>query len=113
MAVERINMHLGERERAIAELMRSRSSEIKLEELATRLAELEQGGDAVTKIAKGDVLHTDADLHTELRELAQRLEEAEKSAKGDRDKVLTQLERMASSIDWRFRRLESGEDAAA
>ncbi len=113
MAVERINMHLGERERAIAELMRSRSSEIKLDELAARLAELEQGGGAVTKVAKGEVPHADADLHTELRELAQRLEEAEKSAKGDRDKVLTQLERMASSIDWRFRRLESGEDAAA
>ena len=29
--------------------------------------------------------------------------------KADREKVLTQLERMASSIDWRVRRLESGE----
>ncbi len=114
MAVERINMHLGERERAIAELMRSRSSEIKLEELSERLAELEQGGAPVAQGATGDVPAVGGgDLHVELRDLAQRLEEAEKSAKADRDKVLTQLERMASSIDWRFRRLESGEDAAA
>jgi hypothetical protein len=112
MAVERINMHLGERERAIAELMRSRSSEIKLEELADRLAELEQGAPAAPS-TKGAAPAVDGDLHVELRDLAHRLEEAEKSAKADRDKVLTQLERMASSIDWRFRRLESGEDEAA
>jgi hypothetical protein len=112
MAVERINMHLGERERAIAELMRSRSSEIKLEELAERLAELEQGTPAATS-GTSNVPAGDGDLHVELRELAHRLEEGEKAAKTDRDKVLTQLERMASSIDWRFRRLESGEDEAA
>ena len=53
-------------------------------------------------------------MNSELHGLTQRLEEAEQSAKADRDKVLTQLERLASSIDWRFRRLESGEaDEAA
>ena len=117
MAVERINLHLGERERAIADLMRSRSSDAKVEELAARLAELEQagGGGGDTKDGNaGAPLGGNADMHSELRELAARLEGAEKSAKTDREKVLTQLERMASSIDWRVRRLESGEtDAAA
>ena len=75
MAVERINMHLGERERAIADLMRSRNSEIKVEELAARLAELEQGGGGgrrgAGRAAKGDApLGGNADMHAELRELA-------------------------------------------
>jgi hypothetical protein len=115
MAVERINMHLGERERAISDLMRSRAQEVKLEELVARIAELEQGGH--TSAAKGASESTPAagggELHVELRTLAQRLEDAEKAAKTDREKVLTQLERMASSIDWRFRRLEGGEESAA
>jgi hypothetical protein len=116
MAVERINLHLGERERAITDLMRSRNSEIKLEELAARLAELEQGGGghAPSRASETPAVGGGAEVHGDLHGLAQRLEEAEKSAKADRDKVLTQLERLASSIDWRFRRLESGEtDAAA
>ena len=116
MAVERINLHLGERERAIAELMRSRNSDAKVEELAARLADLEQGGGKNgASGANGDApLGGNADMYAELRELAARLEGAELAAKADRDKVLTQLERMASSIDWRVRRLESGEtDAAA
>ena len=114
MAVERINMHLSERERAIADLLRSRSDD-KVEELAARLAELEHGGGSAgngssPKTGKADApLGGNADLHSELRELAARLEGSEKAAKADRDKVLTQLERMASSIDWRVRRLESGE----
>jgi len=111
MAVERINMHLGERERAISELIRSRGN-VKVEDLAARITELEQTkGSAPKAAAKGAAAPASgdsADIHAELRSLAQRIEESEKI----RDKVLTQLERMASSIDWRFRRLESGEDAA-
>jgi archaellum component FlaC len=110
MAVERINMHLGERERAITDLMRSRSAELTLEELAGRIAELERGGAAAGSTAAPA---GDAETSVELRALASRLEEAEQSAKADRDKLLTQLERMASSIDWRFRRIESGESDAA
>jgi len=117
MAVERINMHLGERERAIAELIRSKG-DVKIEDLVARVTELEQANGAAPK-ASGKASGKDGaetagsgDIHTELRTLGQRLEETEKLAKADRDKVLTQLERMASSIDWRFRRLETGEDAA-
>ncbi len=112
MAVERINMHLGERERAIAELMRNRAHEVKLEELVARLDELEQAAGTPAGVAAG-ATGGGAELHGELRGLAQRVEEAEKAAKADREKVLAQLERMASSIDWRFRRLEGGEEHAA
>ncbi len=112
MAVERINLHLSERERAIAELMRTRPADPKVEELAARLAELEQAAPAPA--AAGDGERAGGELYAELRRLAQRVEEAEQAARSDREKVLTQLERMASSIDWRFRRLETGkEDEAA
>ncbi len=110
MAVERINLHLSERERAIAELVRTRSAEPRVEELAARLAELEQAAPAPAA-AGGE--GAGGDLHAELRRLAQRVEEAEQAARSDREKVLTQLERMASSIDWRFRRLETGEEDEA
>jgi chromosome segregation ATPase len=115
MAVERINLHLGERERAIGDLMRSRSQEVKVEDLAKRIAELENG--SAPAAAAGQPTSApaaaDGDVHRDLRGLAQRVEEAEKAAKTDREKVLTQLERLASSIDWRFRRLESGDEHAA
>jgi hypothetical protein len=115
MAVERINMHLGERERAIAELMRSQKAESKVDELAARIAELEQsGGSGAAGAPKGaPAKNGSGEANPDMRLLAQRVEEAEKAAKADREKVLTQLERMASSIDWRFRRLESGESDAA
>jgi hypothetical protein len=115
MAVERINLHLGERERAISDLMRSRTQEVKVEELAKRLAELENGSVPGTAAgqASSPVPAADGDVHRDLRGLAQRVEEAEKAAKTDREKVLTQLERLASSIDWRFRRLETGDENAA
>ena len=118
MAVERINMHLSERERAIAEMLRSRGSDAKVDELAARLADLEQGGGGGKAVGNGAATKTGqadaqagggADTNSALRELAARLESAEQAAKADREKMLTQLERMASSIDWRVRRLESGE----
>jgi hypothetical protein len=113
MAVERINLHLGEREHAISELMRSRSAEIKIEDLAARIAQLEKRGGSQQASKSADAAADVADANPDLRLLAQRVEEAEKAAKADREKVLTQLERMASSIDWRFRRLESRESDAA
>jgi len=116
MAVERINLHLGERERAIGDLMRSRTQEVKVEDLAKRLAELEKGGVAPAAASANGApapATEDGDVHRDLRSLAQRVEEAEKAAKTDREKVLTQLERLASSIDWRFRRLETGDETAA
>jgi chromosome segregation ATPase len=113
MAIERINLHLGERERAISQLMRSKA-DVKVDELAVRITELERNGTSVSKPSRDSKQPSGSgELGKELRILAERVEEAEKAAKTDREKVLTQLERMASSIDWRFRRLESGEEDAA
>jgi hypothetical protein len=93
--------------------MRSKA-DVKVDELAVRITELERNGSSVSK-PSGDSKQPSGsgELSKELRLLAERVEEAEKAAKTDREKVLTQLERMASSIDWRFRRLESDEEDAA
>jgi hypothetical protein len=117
MAVERLGLHLGEHDRALAELMSRRGSS-KVEELAARIDELETYG-----VASGAVVGSTGadgspapvsladtrDLRGELRSLTRQVTDLEDTSKADREKFLTQLERMASSIDWRIRRIESGE----
>ena len=119
MAVERLGLHLSEHDRALAELMSRRGSS-KVEELAARVDELETygvGAAAVVADAGADgapvpVSMADTrDLRGELRSLTRQVTELGDTSKSDREKFLTQLERMASSIDWRIRRIESGENA--
>jgi chromosome segregation ATPase len=120
MAVERLGLHLSEHDRALAELMSRRGSS-KVEELEARVDELETYGVAAGAVVAGTgadgapapVSMADTrDLRGELRSLGRQLTELEDSSKADREKFLTQLERMASSIDWRIRRIESGETGA-
>ena len=119
MAVERLGLHLSEHDRALAELM-SRRGTSKVEELAARIDELETYGVAAGAAPAGSsadgapapVSMADTrDLRGELRSIARQVTDLEDSSKTDREKFLTQLERMASSIDWRIRRIESGETA--
>ena len=119
MAVERLGLHLSEHDRALAELMSRRGSS-KVEELAARVDELETYGvgaaavvaDAGADGAPAPVSMADTrDLRGELRSLTRQVTEWGDTSKSDREKFLTQLERMASSIDWRIRRIESGENA--
>jgi hypothetical protein len=118
MAVERLGLHLSEHDRALAELMSRRGSS-KVEELEARLDELETYGVAAgpsgaappadgvpAAVTMGDT----RDLRAELRSLNRQVSELEDTTRADREKLLTQLERMASSIDWRIRRIESGEE---
>jgi tetrahydromethanopterin S-methyltransferase subunit G/chaperonin cofactor prefoldin len=120
MAVERLGLHLSEHDRALAELMSRRGSS-KVEELAARVDELETYGVAAGAVVSGTgadgapapvSLADTRDLRGELRSLTRQVTDLEDSSKADREKFLTQLERMASSIDWRIRRIESGESAA-
>ncbi len=122
MAVERLGLHLSEHDRALAELMSRRGSS-KVEELAARVDELETYGVAAGAVVVGPDSGADGaaapvsmantrDLRAELRSLSRQVTELEDTSKSDREKFLTQLERMASSIDWRIRRIESGESAS-
>ena len=101
MALERITLHLGEHDRALVDIIRSGMTE-RLEELAGRVDEL----------AGGDVASTGAGMPNvfgDVRALMARVEEAETASQADRDRLMTRLERMASSIDWRLQRLETDE----
>jgi DNA repair exonuclease SbcCD ATPase subunit len=119
MAVERLGLHLSEHDRALAELL-SRRGPSKVEELAARIDELEMYGVAAGAVVVGAPPGSDGapapvslaetrDLRAELRSLSRQVTELEDTSRSEREKFLTQLERMASSIDWRIRRIESGE----
>ena len=106
MAIERMAMHLGEQERALAEVMRSRGVVQRLDEIEARIDDLASGVDAdgTSSAATGTA---PAGSGADARALARRLEGAEAALEAEREKMLTKLDRMASSIDWRLQRLEA------
>ena len=115
MAIERMSLHLGEQERAIAEVIRSRGVSQRLDELEARIEDVAAGagGAAAGNAAGADGSPSPATGNVEVRALVRRLDSAEAALEAERDKLLTKLERIASSLDWRMRRLEAGDDPAA
>jgi len=119
MTLERLGLHLGEHDRALAELMRSRNLPKRLDELAARVEELAgaaPSGGAVPGEGEGKGRGFDrseralpGELAHEMKALLRRVEDAEIANSEDREKLMVRLERMASSIDWRLQRLEAGE----
>ncbi len=105
MAIERMAMHLGEQERALAEVMRSRGVAQRLDEIEARIDDLASGG--VREGASAAPGAVAAGNSADARALARRLEGAEAALEAEREKMLTKLDRMASSIDWRLQRLEA------
>ena len=106
MAVERVGLHIGEHDRALAELMRSKAVTQRLDELAARVDELARAGTAGGPAGSGGGA---SDVTGDMRALLLRIEETETSSQADREKLMSKLERMASSIDWRLQRLETDE----
>jgi BMFP domain-containing protein YqiC len=117
-AVERLSLQLTEHHRAIDLLMNGEgAADGQLDALAARLDTLEARGvaprptgskEAAAPAATGDGVS----VHAELHELAKRIAEIDEASRVGREKLLTQIEQMMSSIDWRFQRLESGGKAA-
>ena len=64
-----------------------------------------EGADVAVSAAGDD---TEGRYRLELRALELRMEHAEAAARENRDAVLVQLERLASRIEWRLQRLETG-----
>jgi tetrahydromethanopterin S-methyltransferase subunit G len=113
MAIERMSLHLGEQERAIAEVMRSRGVTQRLDELEARIDDVAAGAVAVGAPAADGSIPAATSGGPDMRALIRRLDSAEEALEAERDKLLTKLERIASSLDWRMRRLESGDDPTA
>lgn len=108
MAIERMSMHLGEQERALAEVMRSRGVGQRLDELEARIDDVAAGAVAGGAAPSGAA---PAGSSADARALARRLDGAEAALEAEREKMFTKLDRMASAIDWRLLRLEAGEGA--
>ena len=108
MAIERMGMHLGAQERAIAEVMRSRGVAQRLDELEARIEDVAAGAAAG---GGGVVTSPDgvasAGGSADARALARRLDAAEAALEAEREKMFAKLDRMGSAIDWRLQRLEA------
>ena len=119
MTIERLGLHLGEHDRVLAELMRSRDLPEKLDELAARVDEIAGGAPAggakpAPRTRREIGTFSSSEPSTgEVKALMRRVEDAEVASQADREKLMNRLERMASSIDWRLQRLEAAETAAA
>jgi len=77
----------------------------RLDDVTTRLDLMERTGDIV--VASSVPVPGDGRFRLELRGLELRMEHAQAAARENREAVLTQLERLASRIEWRLQRLES------
>jgi hypothetical protein len=117
MSIERLTLHIAEHDRALSEMMRGRGVAQRLDELEARLVELATSRPAqapsspntagiVQRRELGEAAH-------DMNRLVRRIEAAEEASHADREKLLTRLERMATSIDWRLQRLESAGETAA
>ena len=104
LSIERFGLHLGEHDRALADLTAPRGVEERLDELAAQVEELAASG------PRGDAPPSSAGLPSgDLGALMRRVEEAETASQADRERLMSRLEKMGSSIDWRLQRLETGE----
>lgn len=108
MSIERLGLHLGEHDRALADLMRSRGVVERLDELSARIEEVAAMGPVVVG---GDGAPA-VDVSADMRALMLRVGEAESASQADRERLMSRLERMASSIDWRLQRLETDDEKA-
>jgi chromosome segregation ATPase len=101
--VEALGERLAAGEREVARLPDTQELTVRIDEVTRRLDQLEHRDQAPVAAEAAD-----GRLRLELRALELRVEHAEDVARENREAVLTQLERLASRIEWRLQRLEDG-----
>ncbi len=99
-------MHLGEQERALAEVMRSRDVAGRLEALEARIDDVEEASSTGSSGGAANGAAPGAG-GKEARALARRLDAAEAQFEEERERMFTKMERIASAIAWRLQRLEA------
>jgi chromosome segregation ATPase len=109
--VDGVRMRLASSEKELAALAGSHEVVARLDELTWRLDSLENAGVGPASSLLPPVAG-DGRFRVELRGLELRMEHAEAAARENREAVLTQLERLASRIEWRLQRLESANAGA-
>jgi hypothetical protein len=112
-AVERISLQLTEHHRDIDTLL-VRGQDDRIEELAARLDDLEALGGPVPAGEPGSENgeRPEPDPHAVSRVVEHKLRALEKNTRADREKLLTQVEQMLGSLEWRLQRLESSDAPA-
>jgi hypothetical protein len=112
-AVERISLQLTEHHRDIDTLL-VRGQDDRIDELAARLDDLEQLGVAgIAEPAEGETgERTEHEPVAVPRVVEHKLRALEKNSKAEHEKLLTQVEQMLGSLEWRLQRLESSVAAA-
>jgi chromosome segregation ATPase len=106
VALDGLRMRLASSEQELATLVGTRDTTTRLDEVTRRLEALERSPVVVTAAGDANALPGDGRFRLELRALELRMEHAEAAARENREAVLVQLERLATRIEWRFRRLE-------
>lgn len=109
--VDGLRMRLAGYERELTAGAGSHDVVARIDELARRLDSLEQSGGAAGSVAILPIAG-EGRFRVELRALELRLEDAEEAARESREVVLTQLERLASRVEWRLQRLETPDRVA-
>jgi chromosome segregation ATPase len=97
-----LRMRVARTEKELAALAVPDDVAARLDDLVRRLDSLEQGRDAALAPLPGD-----GRFRLELRGLELRLRHLESQSSESREAVLTQLERLASRMEWRLHRLEA------
>ena len=108
--VDGLRLKVAASEKELGALASARDAGARLDELARRLEAVELAG-PITIVHDSDVpLAGEGRFRLELRALELRMEHAEAAARENREAVLTQLERLASRVEWRLQRLESAQE---
>jgi chromosome segregation ATPase len=105
IGLEGLRMRLAYHERTVAELAGSGDLATRVEEMNDRLDKLQ----AALLAAPGIGGDEHGAASAQVLGLLDRVERAERTVRDDRDTLLERFERIASRIDWRLQRLESGE----
>jgi hypothetical protein len=108
-AVERISLQLTEHHRDIDRLLAATASESRLDELTARLDDLE---DRATTTAWPEPGFGAAPASGDggapgSRALARKLDELQKAARSERERLLSQIDQIVGSLEWRLQRLEA------
>ncbi len=104
--VEELQMRISANEHQVTTLRSASPLPSRLDEIVDRLEAVERTTQGVFAPSSGPVTG-DGRFRLELRSLELRLEQAAASAQEEREVLLAQLERMASRLEWRLKRLEA------
>jgi chromosome segregation ATPase len=108
--VDGLRLKVASGEKELAALATVGDAGARVDELARRLEAVELAG-PITIVPDADgPLTGDGRFRLELRGLELRMEHAEAAARENREAVLTQLERLASRVEWRLQRLETAQE---